>query len=77
MDPISIVLAIASAALSIGVSWGLMHGDVKSLKERVVDLDTKKASRDLVDGLIQRMDDLKVNLDNRLDRLEALIRDKL
>ena len=77
MEPIGILISIGSALLAGGVSWGLLKGDVKALEKEQANLKTeldKKASKELVDGMDSRLDDIKADLDRRLDIIENLLR---
>ena len=79
MDPISIAISIATALVAGGVSWGLLKGDIKVLEKEQANLKSeleKKASKDLFDGMDSRLDNIKADLDRRLDIIEDLLRHK-
>lgn len=80
MDWLALAIAVGSALLSGGLTFGLLKGDVKALRERLEraekdlgKLDESKASRELVGGLAAKIDELEERLDKRFDRLEVAI----
>lgn len=83
---IAVGSSIAASAVLVGIAWGVLSQKVSSLEKAIeekaskesighvmADLE-KKASKEVLDGVRDAVNDLKRDFDKRFDRLEALLR---
>ena len=69
-----IVVAVATGAAGGAAAWATLQGRVGRLEEVCRDLKIEKASRETVESLSSSIERLRIDLDKRLDRIEALAR---
>lgn len=66
--------AVATGIGGGAAAWATLQGRVARLEEVCRDLKAEKANRETVDSLRQSIDQFRVDMDKRLDRIESIMR---
>jgi HAMP domain-containing protein len=69
-----IAIGALSAATGGAAAWAAIQARVRRLEEITGELKAEKANKESLVQLAKSVDDLKVELDRRFDRLEDLLK---
>lgn len=69
-----IVVAVVTGVGGGAAAWATLQGRMSRLEEVCRDLKAEKANRETVDSLRASIEQFRVDMDKRLDRIESIMR---
>tara|TARA_R110002110_G_scaffold100479_1_gene255998 strand:- start:1055 stop:1306 length:252 start_codon:yes stop_codon:yes gene_type:complete len=66
---LSMFLSIGSSVLFVGIAWGHTQAQLRSMKERIEEMRTEKASVEKLEGFEERIGDKLESIEERISEV--------